>query len=122
MQGEKHMNFEKVKKIASKAGEKAQDWSEKGLQASKEWVNKAGARAQDLGEKGVLVIEIKQLKGQTLKLIDSLGFEVYEALVTQQVAHITRDTPKIKEILGEINSIQNLIAQKETELQNRKDG
>ncbi|MDR0722312.1 MAG: hypothetical protein LBF75_05895 [Treponema sp.] len=108
------MNFEKVKRIASKAGEK-------GFQVSKEWVNKAGAKAQDLGEKGVLVIEIKQLKGQTLKLIDSLGLEAYEALVTQKVEHITSDTPKIKEILAEIASIKNLIEQKETELENRKD-
>ncbi|MHB9293971.1 hypothetical protein Holit_03090 [Hollandina sp. SP2] len=115
------MNFEKVKKIASKAGAKAQDWSEKGLQVSKDLVNKAGAKAQDLGEQGVLVIEIKQLKGQTLKLIDSLGLEVYEALVTQKAAYITGDTPKIKEILGEIASIKQVIEQKEGELQNRKD-
>lgn len=121
IQGEKHMKFEKVKKFASKAGEKAQNWSEKGLQVSKEWVNKAGAKAQDLGEQGVLVIEMKQLKGQTLKLIDSLGLEVYEALVTQKIESITVDTPKIKEILAEIASTKNVIEQKEVELQNRKD-
>ncbi|MDR2070461.1 MAG: hypothetical protein LBP81_03455 [Treponema sp.] len=115
------MNFEKVKKIASKAGAKAQDWSEKGLQASKELMNKAGAKAQDLGEQGVLVIEIKQLKGQTLKLIDSLGLEVYEALVTQKAACITSETPKIKAILEEIASIKQVIEKKEEDLQNRKD-
>ncbi|MDR3115147.1 MAG: hypothetical protein LBU25_06465 [Treponema sp.] len=115
------MNFEKVKKLASKAGEKAQDWSEKGFKASKEWVNKAGAKAQDLGEKGVLAIEIKQLKGQTLKLIDNLGLEVYETLVTQKAEAITCETPKIKEILAEVASIKKVIEQKEAELQNRQD-
>ncbi|MDR2633186.1 MAG: hypothetical protein LBC51_06140 [Treponema sp.] len=113
------MDFEKVKKIASLAGEKAQDWGEKGLQASKEWMNKAGAKAQDLGEKGVLVIEIKQLKGQVQKLIDTLGLEVYEALVTRQAASITCDTPNVKAILDDIASIQNSIEQKEAELQSR---
>jgi hypothetical protein len=115
------MGFEKVKRLASKAGEKAQDLGEKGFQVSKEWVNKAGAKAQDLGEQGVLVIEIKQLKGQTQKLIDSLGVEVYEALVTQGIESITCDTPKIKEILGEIASNKKVIEQKESMLQSRKD-
>jgi hypothetical protein len=115
------MDFEKVKRLASKAGEKAQDLSEKGLQISKEWVNKAGAKAQDLGEQGVLVIEINQLKGQTQKLIDNLGFEVYEALVTQGIESITVDTPKITEILRDIASNKKIIAEKEEVLQSRKD-
>ncbi|MDR2394016.1 MAG: hypothetical protein LBD93_07670 [Treponema sp.] len=106
------MDFEKVKKIASMAGEK-------GLRVSKEWMNKAGAKAQDLGEKGVLVIEIKQLKGQAQKLIETLGLTVYEALVTQELERITRDTPKVKEILAEIASIQHSITEKETALQSR---
>jgi uncharacterized protein YdcH (DUF465 family) len=116
------MDFEKVKKFAFKAGEKAQGWSEKGLQVSKELVNKAGAKAQDLGEKGVLVIEIKQLKGQVLKLKDNLGLETYEALVAQQLECLTAETPKIKEILAEIDSLNQRIVQKEAELQAPPEG
>ncbi|MDR1302769.1 MAG: hypothetical protein LBK43_09920 [Treponema sp.] len=115
------MDFEKVKRLASKAGEKAQDLGEKGFQISKEWVNKAGAKAQDLGEQGVLAIEINQLKGQHQKLITSLGVEVYEALVTQGIESITLDTPKITEILRDIASNQKVIAEKEGILQSRKD-
>ncbi|MDR1956459.1 MAG: hypothetical protein LBQ30_06350 [Treponema sp.] len=109
------------KELASKAGEKAQDWGEKGLQASKDLMNKAGAKAQDLGERGVLVIEIKQLKGQVQKLVDTLGLTAYEALVTHEAESISVGTPGIKEILDEIASIKETIEQKEGELQDRKE-
>jgi hypothetical protein len=111
---------DKMKELASKAGEKAQDWGGKGFQASKTLVTKAGAKAQDLGERGVLALEIKQLEGQVQKLIDRLGSEVYQAFVEREVKTLSPDSPGIKEILDELASVRETIEKKEAELESRR--
>jgi hypothetical protein len=108
------------KKFAAKAGEKAQDWGERGFQASKEFAAKAGAKAQELGERGVLLLEIKQLEWQAQKLISRLGAEAY-SIFDSDVESVSRDSPAVKTILGEIASVRETIEKKDAELKTRKE-
>ncbi|MDR3336609.1 MAG: hypothetical protein LBT16_05330 [Treponema sp.] len=108
------------KDFASKAGEKAQDWSEKGYQASREFISKAGAKAQDFGERGVLMVEIRQLEGRAQKLLACLGSEVYAAFAEQGLETISAEDPRVKPILAELASIRESIEKREGELQSRK--
>jgi hypothetical protein len=105
--------------VMSKAGEKAQDWGERGLAASKDLANKAGAKAQDLGERGVLKLEIMRLEAQAQKLIGRLGSETYGALVEQQEKTLSADSPALKPLLDELASVRAAIEKRETDLQNR---
>ncbi|MDR1239401.1 MAG: hypothetical protein LBK27_04740 [Treponema sp.] len=108
------------KELLSRAGEKAQDWGEKGYAASKKLVNKAGARAQNLGEQGVLLLEIKQLEGQARKLVGRLGAEAYHAFAEKEAKSITVDTPAVKTILAELAGVRDLLEKKEAELRDKK--
>jgi capsule polysaccharide export protein KpsE/RkpR len=108
------------KEFAARAGEKAQDWSEKSYQASKDFLSKAGAKAQDLGERGVLMLEIKQLEGQAQKLLGRLGNTVYNAFEEKGAQSVTPDTPEVGEILAELASVRESIEKREAELQSRK--
>jgi hypothetical protein len=108
------------KELAARAGEKAQDWGEKGYQASKEFVVKAGAKAQDLGERGVLTLEIKQLEGQAQKLLSRLGTEAYHAFAEKGAKTISIDTPAVKTLLAELAAVREAIEKREAELQRRK--
>jgi hypothetical protein len=104
------------KELLSKAGDKAQDLGEK----SKKLVSKAGAKAQNLGEQGVLLLEIKQLEGQTQKLAGRLGTEAYRAFVEKGAKTISVDTPVVKTILTELASVREVLEKKEAELQGKK--
>jgi capsule polysaccharide export protein KpsE/RkpR len=108
------------KELASKAGEKAQDWGERGFSASKELASKAGAKAQDLGERGVLLLEIKQLENQAQRLIARLGTEVYGVFAEQNESSVSADAPEIKVLLSEIANLKSAIEKREAELQNRR--
>jgi len=104
------------KEFAAKAGDKAQDWSAKGVDASKDFFSKAGAKIQKLGEKGVLTLEIKRLEGQAGKLIAFLGAEVYRR--HEQGAPFDAEEPEIKDILDKIAFVKETIGNKEEELKN----
>jgi capsule polysaccharide export protein KpsE/RkpR len=106
--------------IASKAGEKAQDWGEKGYHASKEFLSKAGTKAQDLGERGVLMMEVRQLEGRAQKLIAQLGAETYKIFTDQSASAVSADTPEIKTLLAELASVREAVEKRESELQIRK--
>jgi capsule polysaccharide export protein KpsE/RkpR len=107
------------KDLASRAGEKAQDWGEKGVQASKELINKAGAKAQDLGERGVLMLEIRQLEGRAQKLITRLGSEAYTLFAEKGASQIGADEPAVSAILSELAGIRESIEKREADLRNR---
>ncbi|MDR2149650.1 MAG: hypothetical protein LBO67_02285 [Spirochaetaceae bacterium] len=125
------------KELASKTGEKAQNLSEKGLAASKDFMTKMGEKAQDLSEigekgwaaskdfmtkvsekaqnlseKGLTAIEIKQLQAQEKKLIAQLGQTVHRLLIEEKIESINADTPEVKATLLEIIAIQEEIAKK----------
>jgi hypothetical protein len=103
------------KELAVKAGEKAQEWGEKGLEASKDLAARAGAKVQEVGEKGVLLLEIKQLEGQTKKLLGRLGAEVYNAFEGGAAAINSAD-PKIGDVLKEISSVKEALERRERDL------
>jgi hypothetical protein len=103
------------REMAAKAGEKAQEWGGKGLEASKDFAAKAGAKVQEAGEKGVLMLEIKQLEGQTKKLLGRLGAEIYKAFEAGASA-VSSDDPEISAVLREISSVKDAIEQREQEL------
>jgi hypothetical protein len=107
------------REIAAKAGEKAQEWGEKGLEASKDFAAKAGAKVQEAGEKGVLMLEIKQLEGQTKKLLGRLGAEVYRAFEAG-ASSISDGDPEIGAALREIGLVKEAIEQRERELKTTK--
>jgi hypothetical protein len=102
------------KEIASKAGE----WGGKGLEVSKDLAAKAGARVQEAGEKGVLLLEIKQLEGQTKKLLGRLGAEVYSAF-EKGTPSVSPEDAEIGVTLKEIAAIREVVEKKEQELKNR---
>ena len=104
------------KELAAKAGEKAQDWGTKGLAASKDLASKAGTKLQELGEKGALMLEIKQLEGQTKKIISLLGAEIYSFF--EQEKPFSAEDPEIGKILDQITSLKETLEKKETALKN----
>jgi hypothetical protein len=106
------------KDMALKAGEKAHEWGGKGLEASKDFAAKAGAKVQEAGEKGVLLLEIKQLEGQTKKLLGRLGAELYRAF-ENGVPSVGPDNPEIGATLKEIGAVRETVERKEQELKNR---
>ena len=104
------------KELASKAGEKAQDWGLKGLEVSKDLASKAGAKLQELGEKGALMLEIKQLEGKTKKMISLLGAQAYSLYEEEKPFGV--EEPLIENILSQITSLKELLENKEAELKN----
>jgi hypothetical protein len=104
------------KDLASKAGEKAQDWGAKGLEASRGFAAKAGAKLQELGEKGSLMLDIKQLESQTRKLIALLGAEVYR--LYEQDKTLNAEDGEIVKILEQLDTLKENLEKKETELKN----
>ncbi|MDR1506675.1 MAG: hypothetical protein LBI67_06190 [Treponema sp.] len=107
------------REIASKAGEKAQEWGGKGLEASRDFAIKAGARVQEAGEKGVLMLEIKQLEGQAKKLMGRLGVEVYNAF-EKGAPVLNAGDPEISAILKEVSAVKEAIETRERELAGKK--
>ena len=100
--------------------ERIKEFWEKGVAASKDFAVKAGGKAQDLGERGVLMLEIKQLEGQALKLINRLGNEAYRAFAEQNMETISADAVQIKGILTELAMVKESIEKKDADLQGRK--
>ena len=93
---------------------------DQGIAASKEFAVKTGEKAKDLGERGILILEIKQLEGRVREIVNRLGKESYLAFFERKEESVHRDKPEIAEILTELEKIQNVLEQKEAELQNKK--
>jgi hypothetical protein len=107
------------KEMASRAGETAHTWGNKGLDASKDFAAKAGAKVQELGEKGVLVLEIKQLENQAKKLLGGLGAEVYAAF-EKGASSLNFEDQGIKDLLTEISAVKSAIDKREAEIAAKK--
>ncbi|MDR1126914.1 MAG: hypothetical protein LBL06_02175 [Treponema sp.] len=118
---------ERMKELAVKAGEVAQDFAEKagdtaqdlgakGAAAGKEFIGKAGDAAQNFGSKSKLFLEIKQLETKAEKLLEQLGAEVYKALAEQKIASVNPLTPGVKEIFAKLDAVQKEINVKEEEM------
>ena len=100
-------------------GDRMKELFDEGVQVSKDFLNKAGAKVQEMGEIGVLRLEIKQLEGQAQKQIGQLGVEAYKAFVERGAKTISIDTPAVKTILAELDSIQQSIEQREDQIKQK---
>ena len=101
-------------------GEKMKEILEQGAAVTKEFAVKAGAKAQDLGERGVLLVEIKQLESQVVKLIGRIGAEVYQSFAERWETSISSENIVIKDLLSQIAAAKEKIEQKESEIALRK--
>ena len=90
---------------------------DKSFDSSKDWFDKARGAAHELGERGVLRVEIMQLESRAEKLTAKLGAVTYEKLVKQGEAHVDANAEGLKEIIGEITSIEARIREKESALE-----
>jgi hypothetical protein len=88
----------------------------KGVESSKEVLEKATDKAKDLGEVGVLKFEIKQLENQGSKALARLGNAVHQVLVKEGHATVSKKSTGVKEILQEIDNIEERIQEKEEAL------
>ena len=86
-----------------------------GFSMSKDIAHKAGKKAAELGSKGAIKIESAQLKSEVENVKAKLGEEVYSSLVEKNLAAVTRDTPGVGELIGEITKLQNRLATKDKE-------
>jgi hypothetical protein len=100
--------------------DRMKDLVDQSAQASKEFLSKAGAKAQDLGERGVLTLEIKQLEGQSRKLLERLGNEVYHILAEEGSETAAASDPAIKGILSELSALKGAVEKREGELESRR--
>ncbi|TFG81708.1 MAG: hypothetical protein E4H20_09240 [Spirochaetales bacterium] len=93
--------------------DKIKAFVDQGLSTSKDILSKVGDKAQQWGELGVLKVEIIQLRSQAQKLTAKLGAEVYETLVEKGQHNVSRDSPAIKETLGQVEELETRINEKE---------
>ena len=98
-----------------KAMDKARELLKKGLVATKSFAHRAGNKAIDLGDMGALKIESSQLKVRARKLVESLGEEVYSALVDLNHITVSRETNSIRALLDEIKGVRAELRLKEKE-------
>ncbi|MBN1525706.1 MAG: hypothetical protein JW904_14610 [Spirochaetales bacterium] len=96
--------------------ERMKEVVEKGVETSKDILGKAADEAKKLGEKGVLKFEIMQLEKNAEKKLALLGTQVFEALVKQEKASISKGTSGIKELIEELEELEVRIDEKEEEL------
>ncbi len=83
-----------------------------GLDGTYDLYLKARDKASELGEKGITRMELRQLEGRAEKLMTKLGSEVYQHLVTEDQKTVSKGTEGVKDILEEIQRIQELVEQK----------
>ncbi len=93
--------------------ERMKGFIDQGIKTSKELAGKAGDKAQEWGEKGVLKLEVIQLRSQSEKLTARLGAEVYEVLVEKGQKTVGKDSPAVRETIDRIQELQRLIDAKE---------
>lgn len=100
--------------------ERMKEMLEQGWAVSKEFAQKAGEKAQDLSERGILMWDIKQLENQAQKLLTRLGNEAYIAFTDRDQEILERDAIEFRTILEELALVRDQIETKEIELKNRK--
>ena len=96
-------------------GKKIQNTVEKGVSASKKYLNIAKDKAKDFGETSVKKIELHQLEESAKKKKLLLGEQVYMLFTEEKRQSISMKTPELKEIIQELNELQEEIRKKEKE-------
>ncbi|MBN1115075.1 MAG: hypothetical protein JXA66_07010 [Oligoflexia bacterium] len=89
---------------------------DKGIETSKDVLGKAAEKAKELGEKGVLKFEIMQLENQGHKKLSQLGTAVFDLLVKQDKASVSKGTQGVKELIDELVEIETKMDAKEEAL------
>jgi hypothetical protein len=89
---------------------------DKGVESSRGVLGKAQERARDLGEKGVLRFEIMQLESRAEKLSTKLGTRTFEVLVKEGQNTVSRKTSGVRELLEELEEVEQQIHEKEEAL------
>lgn len=89
---------------------------DKGVDNSRDFLSRAQDKAKDVSERGVLRFEIMQLQSQAEKLTAKLGSRTYEVLVKEGQNTISRNTPGVKELLAEIEDVEQRAHTKEEQL------
>ena len=96
--------------------DKLKEILDQGAAVTKDFAVKAGAKAQDLGERGILMVEIKQLENQVIKLIGRLGAEAYQTFADKKEENLSADNIAVKGLLAEIAQLKDSIEKKEAAL------
>lgn len=89
---------------------------DKGVDSSRDLLGRAREKAKDVGERGVIRFEIMQLESQAEKLVAKLGSRVYEQLMVEGNQSISKTTPEIRQLLGDIEQLRARITEKESVL------
>ena len=96
--------------------ERMKEIVDKGIETSKDVLGKAAEKAKELGEKGVLKFEMMQLENQGQKKLTQLGTAVFDLLVKQDKASVSKGTQGVKEIIEELVDIEQKMDAKEEAL------
>jgi hypothetical protein len=97
---------ERMKDIAAKAGEAAQDLGAKGVSASKEFIEKAGNTAQDLGAKGVSASkEFIEKAGNTAQDLGAKGVSASKEFI-EKAGNAAQDLGTKGKLLIEIKQLE----------------
>jgi hypothetical protein len=96
--------------------ERMKEMVDKGVETSKDVLGKAAEKAKELGEKGVLKLELIHLEKQGEKRLAQLGASVFDLLVKQDKASVSKGSQGIKEILEDLVEIERKIDEKEEAL------
>lgn len=93
--------------------DKAKQWMDKSLEASKSAINKAGNAVQDFGDKSVTRIEIKKLESDQDKLFIKLGELVYSDFTDKALESLASTDKDVSEIITEISKVKSDIDEKQ---------
>ena len=89
---------------------------DKGIETSKDVLGKAADKAKELGEMGVLKFEIMQLEREGEKKLAQLGAVVFDLLVKQEKASVSKGSAGVKELIEALAEIEQKTDQKEEAL------
>jgi uncharacterized protein YceH (UPF0502 family) len=92
--------------------DKAKEYLDAGMRASKDAISKAGSAVQEMGDKGMLKLEISRLAGRRKKLCAELGAKVLDAFCVQGAKSVTAKTPAAARLLEEIAALDEQISEK----------
>ncbi|MBQ0050536.1 MAG: hypothetical protein KBT11_00560 [Treponema sp.] len=110
------MTKDELKGFFDKGVEASKKALKKGAAASKVAFDKAGKAVSKFGDESILKIEIQQLKSEIKKNKVELGEYTYAMFAEQNVESISKQEPKVSELLEKIQSAQEEIAKREEAL------
>lgn len=96
--------------------DRARDGFGKGLNSSKQFLHAAKEKTQELEDIAVLKLDLKRIEGLANSLIRDLGLKVYSAFMEEGRQSLSAKTPGVKEILQELETLQDLREAKEAKL------